>query len=76
MILSVDINEDAETVKAFLEEQGLTFAVFLDDGTAAGAYRVQGIPNSFFIDREGIIYDNHVGAVDIATLEGLLRDVP
>jgi hypothetical protein len=74
--LSVDINEDAATVKTFLEEQGLTFAVFLDSGPASQTYQVRGIPSSFYITREGVIYDHHVGALDVAYIEGLLKDIP
>lgn len=76
MILSVDVNEDAETVKAFVEEQGLSFAIFLDDGTSAAKYQVSGIPASFVISAEGVIYDTHVGAVDIAYLEELVQEMP
>jgi peroxiredoxin len=61
----VDVGEDQETVQAFAQNQGLTFPILLDEnGSIARKYDVQGIPTSFFIDRQGVIQARYTGALD------------
>jgi peroxiredoxin len=63
-VLAVAIGEDPTLLRNFVEEQGLTYAILLDeDGRASRLYRVRGIPASFFIDRQGVIQVQHVGAL-------------
>lgn len=72
----MDIGEDRETVQDFAREQGLTFPILLDEtGVVAQEYRVRGIPVSFFIDREGIIREVHVGAVNEGMIHRLIQDL-
>ncbi len=73
MILSVDIAEDRDHVKAYVESQGLTFRILLDQRSeAARAYLVRGIPATFLIDRDGVIQAAHKGPLDEATIESLV----
>lgn len=52
-------------MKAYVQEQELTFTIVLDEaGGAANTYQVRGIPTSFFIDRDGVIQVRHTGALD------------
>jgi peroxiredoxin len=61
----VDVGEDQETVQAFAQNQGLTFPILLDEnGNVARKYGVQGIPTSFFIDRQGMIQARYTGALN------------
>jgi thiol-disulfide isomerase/thioredoxin len=53
-------NEDADTVKPFVEKQGgnMDYVVAVDKNNATsqaymGAFNVQGIPHAFVVDREG-----------------------
>ena len=60
----MDVGEDQETVQAFAQNQGLTFPILLDEnGSVARKYDVQGIPTSFFIDRQGVIQARYTGAL-------------
>jgi thiol-disulfide isomerase/thioredoxin len=74
-LLEVNIQEDAGTVRKFLQDNGLDFSGLLLDtnAVAARAYNVDGIPASFFIDRNGILQKVKVGAY--ANLSALERDV-
>jgi peroxiredoxin len=66
----VDIAEGREKVRGFVQEQGLTFTILLDEDTmAARAYLVRAIPSSFFIDREGVIQASHTGPLDDALID-------
>lgn len=43
----------------------MTFPTLLDErGAVAQEYRVQGIPTSLFINREGVIQMRHTGPLD------------
>jgi len=48
---------------------------FIHDTDAAVSinYQVQGIPSTFFIDKDGVIRQIHVGGADAATLENGLK---
>ena len=61
----MDVGENHETVQAFAQNQGLTFPILLDEnGSVARKYGVQGIPTSFFIDRQGVIQARYTGALN------------
>jgi cytochrome c biogenesis protein CcmG/thiol:disulfide interchange protein DsbE len=38
-------------------------------------YGMYGVPETFFIDREGRVLARHAGAIDQATLEKYLKEV-
>lgn len=61
-IIGVNLREDRATAKRFIEQNGLDFDFVLDEqGRAGRIYRVTGIPQTVFIDREGIVQSVHVG---------------
>lgn len=52
-------------VRAFVEQYGLTFDVWLDPaGEIQRIYRTTGVPESFLIDRHGAIVKKVIGATD------------
>jgi peroxiredoxin len=54
IILAVNSNEDAATVKDFADEHGLTYPIALDeDGEVMRQYRVLAIPTLFFCRQQG-----------------------
>ena len=67
-ILAVNCMENADTVAAFIEENGYTFPVAIDEeGTVSARYPTQGIPYTLVIDGEGIVQNIYVGAADAET---------
>jgi len=77
---AVDQGEDADTIRSFLEERKLDVTVALDsDGEIGNRYKVQGIPQTVIIGRDGKVKSVHIGLIpDLATelareLEGLLE---
>ncbi|MFQ6101674.1 MAG: peroxiredoxin family protein [Anaerolineae bacterium] len=76
VVVAVDIQESLSHVAAFVEEHQLSFPIVLDsDGSVAQQYRVQGVPTSFVVDREGVIQETHVGAKDADTIRRLVEDL-
>ena len=74
--MAVDIAEGRETVQTFAQNQGLTFPILLDEGgDAARIYEVQGIPTSFFIDRQGIIRVRYTGPLDESLIEEYIDQI-
>lgn len=65
-VLGIDLREDAETVKTFAGQFGLSFPLLLDgDGLLSGEYRVLGIPTTVFIDTAGVVRARHVGPLTV-----------
>lgn len=53
----------------YVKDNGVTWPTASDDdGRVAFAYGVFGIPETFFIDADGIIQGRHIGPIDEATL--------
>ncbi len=60
-------------VTGFLDELGRGYAVAMDDRSrAAIAFGVRGVPETFFIDRAGIVVGKVSGAVDWAVVSSTL----
>jgi len=62
--------ETVETASSFIEQNGYNFPVFFDTtGEAAATYGAYSLPTSFFINAEGHVIAQAVGAIDAATLQ-------
>jgi peroxiredoxin len=68
-ILAVSIDADGrEAVAPFMEQMNLTFPALLDpDEKIRGLYAITGVPESFIIDRNGILVDRVIGPLDWAS---------
>jgi len=62
--------ETVETASAFIEKNGYAFPVLFDvHAEAALTYGAYSLPTSFFINAEGHVIAQAVGAIDAATLQ-------
>ncbi len=69
-ILAVNLAEDAQAVKTFLQRHPVNFPVLLDpSGRVIKAWRVFAYPSSYLIDRQGRIRYAAFGALDWAAPE-------
>jgi peroxiredoxin len=70
VILGINSVDDAQTVQQFVQTNGLTYSLALDDNQQiATLYNLTATPTSYFIDRQGIIRAVVVGPVDEPTLQ-------
>jgi cytochrome c biogenesis protein CcmG, thiol:disulfide interchange protein DsbE len=66
-ILAVNVGQDRDTAKRFVERTGISYTALLDpDSVTARAYGVIGLPTSFFIDRQGRIHSKILGESNAA----------
>jgi peroxiredoxin len=72
-ILAVSIDTlGAKAVAPFMKEYGLSFSALLDTGgTIQRLYGTTGIPETFIINKEGIIEQKIIGSRDWATPEAI-----
>ncbi len=60
----------------YVDGQGYTFPLYFDeDETAVMAYNITAVPATFVIDANGVLVDQHVGAMSFEALEALLQTV-
>jgi peroxiredoxin len=63
IILAVNINENRETVKKYVQSSNMSFPVLLDKtGKAARTYGIRGTPAHFLIDGRGRLIAYAMGA--------------
>jgi cytochrome c biogenesis protein CcmG, thiol:disulfide interchange protein DsbE len=65
-VLAVSVDPvDSTTVNAFVKQFGLTFDVWHDQpGRTQRLYQTTGVPETFVIDRQGVIVKKAIGAMD------------
>ena len=76
MVIGVDIQDREADAKAFIERFKLSFPNGQDpQGRISIDYGVYGVPETFFINREGKIHYKHVGALTKQMLQGKIEEM-
>jgi cytochrome c biogenesis protein CcmG/thiol:disulfide interchange protein DsbE len=83
-VVTVATDEGDEDVRQFVSGRGLTMPVLRDPGghLASEAYHTTGYPETFVLDRKGVLLEHVVGPVEwdspewVARLRGLLGPGP
>jgi thiol-disulfide isomerase/thioredoxin len=76
VVVGVNQGEPAEIVVDYLARLGITFPIALDTAVKVSAtYRVNSLPTTFFIDRDGILRDQVIGQMNTAVLQQRLRSI-
>ena len=73
LLLSVSLDEDEQKWKDFVAKNGMTWPQYRDGGfkgQLAALFGIQAIPQTFTIDADGILQDQHIGD---AAIEGKLK---
>jgi len=74
VFLGVNIQDKEEDARGFLKEFGITYSNGRDSsGKIAIDYGVWGIPETFFIDRQGRITYKHAGALGVPVITAKLE---
>jgi cytochrome c biogenesis protein CcmG/thiol:disulfide interchange protein DsbE len=76
VVLAVSISEDSATVKEYAKRIGLTYPQIADPNTLiASAYRVNGIPAHFFIDKSGVLHSVKTGGLSSDAMDQALKEI-
>lgn len=76
ILLAVDLGENLSKVKDYLNGKGYEFTVLLDsDLKTAYDYKVQFIPMSYFIDKDGVIRAISNGAMTYDEIEEYYKSI-
>jgi peroxiredoxin len=61
-LLAISVGEDPDPVRAFRDRLGLSFPILLDaDRSVAQAWQTFRYPESYLIDRDGVVVERYVG---------------
>lgn len=75
LFVGVNTQDKEEEALRFVAQFGLTFPQVYDPRGRVGVdYGMYGVPETFFIDREGRVLARHAGAIDEATLARYLEE--
>lgn len=73
VILALAVRDEADLVRAFREEFGLTFTLALDEGErVSSTFKVPGQPSTFIIDQNGVIQQQYFNLLTADQLEEAL----
>ena len=76
VLLGVDEEESAETVRDFIKKMGLTYTILLDEkADLARDMQVNYLPTTFFIDGQGDIRFRHYGILNEEQLTHYLTEL-
>jgi peroxiredoxin len=76
VVLAVSISEDSATVQEYANRIGLTYPQIADPNTLiASAYRVNGIPAHFFIDKSGVLRSAKTGGLSPDNMDKALKEI-
>lgn len=71
---AINIQEPAGQVIEFMTQHKYTMNVLLDkDGAVANTFRINAIPTTLVVDKQGVIKYRKSGPVTVAELEGVLN---
>jgi len=74
VVVGVDMQDTTEAAQAFIQRFGLPFANAPDpQGKLAVEYGVYGVPETFFVGRDGTVRAKHVGALTDAAIRAKLE---
>lgn len=74
VVLGVDIQDTEDKARKFMTDFGITFPNAPDGGGKVSIdYGVYGVPETFFIDKQGRIRTKHVGAVTDAVFRATVE---
>ena len=72
--VGVVFNDSEEKIMSFLRQRGSSYPTLLDQqGKTAIAYGVGGVPETFFLDRQGVIVAKYVGPMTSEILQSNLE---
>jgi cytochrome c biogenesis protein CcmG/thiol:disulfide interchange protein DsbE len=74
IVLGVSVDKEEADTRKVVSASGLTFAIARDpEGVMSNAYRATGYPESYLVDRRGVVRDIFIGPADWDSPETVAR---
>jgi peroxiredoxin len=80
-VITVLFKDDRQKALRFMKENGYTFPVYINpDGSAAKKFKITGVPETFIIDKQGVLREKIIGPeqwdspVMLETLRSLINE--
>jgi len=74
-VIGVDVEENAQKAKQFVDQHQLTYPAVVDSGTLSDLYSINGMPVGVFIDKNGVIRRIEVGQLSSAQLNADIKSI-
>jgi cytochrome c biogenesis protein CcmG, thiol:disulfide interchange protein DsbE len=76
VVLAVDVQEPASSVRDYVAAHGIDYEVALDStGSVKRLYGAWGLPTHYFVDRAGVIRDRYFGQLSAPLMETHLKAI-
>jgi cytochrome c biogenesis protein CcmG/thiol:disulfide interchange protein DsbE len=82
-IVTILFRDDLERASQYLRQNGYIFPVYVNpDGNAPGLFGITGVPETFIIDKKGVLRDKVIGPIDwdspqvVSSLQALINEGP
>ena len=76
VFVGVDYVDTEKEALAFLKEFDITYPNGPDiHEEASHAYRIQGVPETYFVGKDGQLYGNYIGPIDVPTLSSRIEEL-
>jgi cytochrome c biogenesis protein CcmG/thiol:disulfide interchange protein DsbE len=76
VFMGIVFEDTEDNARQFLQEMGASFPQLVDPKSRISVdYGVSGVPETYFIDANGIIMGKHVGPIDPQTLANRIREL-
>ncbi|HEX8805856.1 MAG TPA: TlpA disulfide reductase family protein [Candidatus Aquilonibacter sp.] len=74
-VIGVDVQENAQKAKQFVDQHQLTYPAVVDSGTLSDQYRINGMPVGVFIDKSGVVRKIVVGQLSPEQLNADIKSI-
>ncbi len=76
VFVGVDYVDSEREARAFIDEFRITYPNGPDLGTEISRrYHMAGVPETYFVGKDGQLYGNHIGPIDAPTLSGKIEEL-
>ncbi len=74
-VVGVDVQENAQKAKQFVDQHQLTYPAIVDSGTLSDQYRINGMPVGVFIDKTGVVRKIEIGQLSPEQLDADIKSI-
>jgi cytochrome c biogenesis protein CcmG, thiol:disulfide interchange protein DsbE len=74
-VIGVDVQENAQKAKQFVDQHQLDYPAVVDSGTLSDQYRINGMPVGVFIDKTGVVRKIEVGQLSPDQLNADIKSI-